>query len=244
MRVLALDTTRAAASAALIDEERVIAEHADEGVRSQAEKLPAMLFDLLRDAGATLDAVDVFAVASGPGSFTGLRIGIATIQGLALVSGRPVVPVSALEALAQASSLELASGSLVGAWLDARRRDVFGALYRVQDAPAFDRERLQEVEAALVAPPALVWQRWRKRFGTPAVLAGDGAVAYADLTRADGSVRVEPGTPLASVIGRMAWRRAKAGQVVTPAGIQPLYVRRPDAEIARDARTDGSTAAR
>jgi tRNA A37 threonylcarbamoyladenosine modification protein TsaB len=151
--------------------------------------------------------------------------------------------VSALEALAQAGSAGLARGALVGAWLDARRRDVFAALYRVHDAPPFDEKRLVELDAALVAPPAAVWERWREQFGAPAALVGDGAVSYAGLVSGDQKPRIEAGPPLAPAIGRIAWRRAAAGKAVAPAAIQPLYVRRPDAEIAREAR-DGTTATR
>ncbi len=245
MRVLALDTTRPAASAAFVDDGRVIAQQTDDGVRSQAEKLPLMLFETLRAAGAALGDVDVFAIAAGPGSFTGLRIGIATVQGLAMVQARRVVPVSALEALAHEADLALPAGTLVGAWLDARRRDVFAALYRVQDAPAFDRARLVELDPPLVARPDTVLASWLTRFGLPAAIIGDGAVAYADaIGQQQQEIRVVPGRPLAAAIGRIAASRARLGDAVAPGAVHPLYVRRPDAEIARDARAHGATAPR
>src|SRR4051812_37344406 len=100
MRVLALDTTTRAGSVALVEDDRVVAERAGDPARSQGQRLPGDLADL----GAPWTAIDVFAVASGPGSFTGLRIGIATMQGLALVTGGRLVGVSALEALAQIAS--------------------------------------------------------------------------------------------------------------------------------------------
>src|SRR5262249_60630925 len=91
------------------------------------------------------------AVASGPGSFTGLRIGIATVQGLAFVHGRSVFSVSALEALAHAASATLAPGTVIAAWMDAHRRDVFAAAYRVAAAPLFSPGRLEELDAPGVA---------------------------------------------------------------------------------------------
>ena len=138
MRVLALDTTTRAGSVALVDDDRVIAERRGDPRARTRERLPGDILRLVRSAGVSLACrVDVFAVASGPGSFTGLRIGIATMQGLAFVHRRPIVAVSALEALAQIASRGLSPGSIVAAWMDAHRREVFSALYRVADAPPF-----------------------------------------------------------------------------------------------------------
>src|SRR5512135_3421143 len=114
MRVLALDSTTRAGSVALVDDDRVVDERAGDGSRTHGERLPAELAAL----GAPWPTVDVFAVAAGPGSFTGLRIGIATMQGLALVTGRRVVGVSTLDALAQIASADLAPGAFVASWAD------------------------------------------------------------------------------------------------------------------------------
>src|SRR5262245_60617353 len=144
MRVLALDTTTRAGSIALVENDQVLAERSGDGSRSHAERLPADLLSLLKACGSSLSQVDAFAVAAGPGSFTGLRIGIATMQGLAFVARRRIVPVSALEALAQLASRECPPGRLVSAWIDAFRGEVFSALYRVTDAPLFSRGRVLE----------------------------------------------------------------------------------------------------
>src|SRR5438477_3800391 len=146
MRVLALDTTTRAGSVALIEDDLgnlMVDERAGDGSRTHGERLPAELAQL----GAPWPTIDVFAVASGPGSFTGLRIGIATMQGLALVTGRRIVGVSALEALAQLASTSLPSGARVASWIDAQRGEVFSALYEVTGAPLFTPERLVEIES-------------------------------------------------------------------------------------------------
>jgi tRNA threonylcarbamoyladenosine biosynthesis protein TsaB len=232
MRVLALDTTTRAGSVAVLDGDRVLIDERGDAARSHAERLPGALLAALERAGMTLGDVDLFAVASGPGSFTGLRIGIATIQGLAFVRRKRIVPVSVLFALAIGGAVALDEEAVVGAWMDAHRREVFSALYRVTAAPPFAPERLIELEPPGVGDPASVWTRWR-RFAEPAAIVGDGAVQYAaaigDRTRA-----IEP-PPLAGIIGRVAAIRAARGDSVAPAGVQPLYVRRPDAELARDA---------
>src|SRR5438034_11168139 len=138
MYVLALDTTTREGSVALVDEHRVIEERRGDAARSHAERLPGELIAPADARGLSVSAIDLFAVAAGPGSFTGLRIGIATIQGLAVTTRRRIVAVSALEALAQSAAGEapgLTAGTLVAAWMDARRHDVFAALYRIADAP-------------------------------------------------------------------------------------------------------------
>src|SRR6202166_1783248 len=119
MHVLALDTTTRTGSVALVTDGRVIVERSGDPTRAHAQRLPGDILRLLHDAGVALAAVDVFAIASGPGSFTGLRIGIATLQGLAFVNRRRIVPVSALEALAHIGSQFLPVGAVVGAWVDA-----------------------------------------------------------------------------------------------------------------------------
>ena len=135
MKVLALDTTTRVGSVALIDDERILDERDGDGARTHAQRLPQELLAVAKDNGVALSEIDLFAVASGPGSFTGMRIGIATIQGLALVAGRRAVAVSALDALAHMASRELAVGAIIAVWTDAYRRDVFASLYRVAEAP-------------------------------------------------------------------------------------------------------------
>jgi tRNA threonylcarbamoyladenosine biosynthesis protein TsaB len=232
MRVLALDTTTRLASVAMAENGHVIAQEVGDPTRSHAEQLPSAVVRLVERAGASISTVDVFAVAAGPGSFTGLRIGIATIQGLAVVAGRRVVPISALDALAHSAAVTLQPGTLVGAWMDAHRCDVFSALFRVGDAPPYARDRLIEIDPASVGDPGATIARWAREHEAPAIIVGDGAIAFAALVQSGGSRGVAP-QPLAGIIALMALSRASQGETVSPAGVQPIYVRRPDAEIAR-----------
>jgi len=238
MRVLALDTTTRAGSLAVVDDDRVIAERGGDATRTHAERLPAEIVTLLDACSLALADIDLFAVASGPGSFTGLRIGIATMQGLALVGGRRIVGVPALDALGQLASREAPPGAYVAAWMDAHRRDVFAALYRVGTSPLFEPERLIDVEAATVGDPASILLRWRREVGDARVdLMGDGATLFVDVIARDAPAwRATPHPSLAGAIGRMALARARRGETVDPAGLHPLYIRRPDAELARDRR--------
>jgi len=230
MRVLALDTTTRSGSAALVCDDRVVLEREGDPARSHAERLPGDLVQLLKDADVPIASVDLFAVAAGPGSFTGLRIGIATIQGLAFVHRRRVVAVSSLEALAQAVARDLPVGASVGAWMDAHRRDVFSALYQVTDAQPLTAERLVQLEAPTVSEPISTLNRW-KHLAMPEVFSGNGATMYRAMLEGIGLV-IDP-RPLAGTIGRMAHARARDG-AIDPGAVQPLYIRRPDAEVERE----------
>jgi tRNA threonylcarbamoyladenosine biosynthesis protein TsaB len=236
MHVLALDTTTRAGSAALIDDDRIVDERGGDETRTHALRLPAEILDLALAHQRQLSDIDLYAVASGPGSFTGLRIGIATIQGLASVHGRRVVAVSALEALAHVAGRDAHGGALVAAWMDARRHDVFAALYRVTEARPFTRARLAVVEAPTVGSPGETLARWRTVVpGFSAAFIGDGAVLYASvILRDEPDSAILPMSHLAGTIGLLAAERAS--EALDPAAVRPLYVRRTDVELARDAR--------
>jgi len=244
MKVLALDTTTREGSVALVEDDRVVAEQIGDGTRTHALRLPGELLQLADAHHLAVSDIDLFAVASGPGSFTGLRIGIATIQGLAFVHGRKVVGVPALEALAHLGSRGVAPGSYVAAWMDGHRREVFAGLYRVTAAAPFALDRLVEVEGATVGDPASTVARWSGAMsGAPVVFVGDGAVMYADLiTAAQPQARILAPPLLAGAIGQLAVARARQGESVDPVGLHPLYVRRPDAELARDSALRGGAA--
>ena len=248
MRLLALDTTTRLASAALVDDDHTISVWSSDPARAHAEQLPRGLIEMVTGSGRSgqvgaFDSIDVFAVAVGPGSFTGLRIGIATIQGLAFVGGRRIVPVSVLEALAVAGGTAAAGHRaaphdlVVAAWMDAHRREVFSALYRceVGNAGASPAMPVMPVmiDAPAVGDPRAVLTRWHDGGLRADVYIGDGALLYRDLLAADAVVIPPP--PLAETIAQLALPRARAGETVDPAAVQPLYVRRPDAETARDA---------
>jgi tRNA threonylcarbamoyl adenosine modification protein YeaZ len=139
MLVLALDTTTRTGSCALARDGRTVLEQTGDGTRSQAARLPADLMGLLSLAELPLADVDVFAVATGPGSFTGLRVGIATMQGLSFAMGKPLVGISALDALAVAGG-----NGRVLTWVDAWRGEVYSACYQGGI----------QVDEPIVAPPA------------------------------------------------------------------------------------------
>jgi tRNA threonylcarbamoyladenosine biosynthesis protein TsaB len=197
------------------------------------------LLALLDRHALRLASVDVFAVAAGPGSFTGLRIGIATIQGLAFAARRQVVAVSALEALAWLGT-DPGEERLVAAWIDAQRHEVFSALYACAWGNTDGERSIRVVDGAAVDAPDRTLERWRALIaGRKVRFIGDGALSYSHVLAGFGHAGlhiVDPAPPLAPAIARMADLQAARGGAVAPFAVKPLYVRRPDAELARDDR--------
>ena len=231
MTVLSLDTTSRAGSVAVVLDGQVLCEHVGDPQRTHGERLPGELMRALDAAGRRLDQVDLLAVAAGPGSFTGLRVGIAAMQGIAQATGLRIVPVSVLEALAHAAG---EGTDPVGTWVDAQRGQVFAALF-----DGSGRTMLAEPSALA---PGDTLEAWAAASPCPPRIRfiGDGAVRYADvLARARGLRAVVLGEPppLASIIGAIA--RAHPERAVLPHAVVPIYIRRPDAELARLRRQRG-----
>jgi tRNA threonylcarbamoyladenosine biosynthesis protein TsaB len=231
--ILALDTSSPGGSAAVI---RVDGEHtslfetAGDATRPAGERLPLELMAVLREAGATIEEVDRLAVAVGPGSFTGLRVGIAAIQGLALARAVPVVPVSTFEALAW-QARGASSSDAIAAWVDAHRGEVFATLLTPDG-------RTVLVPASALAPEATL-DAWRDALGPFARVQflGDGAVRYRDVIRERLGAQAEVDEPAPMLAAAIGWIAAAApDRAVRPHALVPLYVRRPDVEIARDRR--------
>ena len=130
MKILAVDTSTNVASCAIMDDEKLLGEFIVNDNITHSQKLLPLISDTLNRCKIDISDIDVFAVANGPGSFTGLRIGVATINGLAQATEKPVVGVSSLQALAQNI---VVSEKLIVPLIDARRDRAFTAIYDTQD---------------------------------------------------------------------------------------------------------------
>ncbi len=259
MLVLAIDSTTPGGSLALLGDGDLLEQSLGDPTRTYGERLALDIGALLKRQRVRISDVDLFAVAAGPGSFTGLRVGIATVQGLAMVNGRPVVPVSALDALAEGAAEYLVASEspltrrtskdgvpahpdglqaphVIAVWMDGQRREVFSGLYETviadraggydQATRALDEPRAEDPTAGLA--------RWSDR--PPEWFVGDGALVYRatiEASQPDASI-VQPTPVLAPIIARMAVRLAATGAVVHPREVRPIYLRRSDAELARD----------
>jgi tRNA threonylcarbamoyladenosine biosynthesis protein TsaB len=244
--ILALDSTSRAGSVA-VWRDGELEERVGNPARTHAERLPGDILTLLEAHGVSLGEVDRYAVVSGPGSFTGLRVGIATIQALALVHDRKVVAVSSLELLAQSAARQhaLPPGHLVGGWMEAYRGEVFAALYRTGDAvrgPACAGRTPLRVLTPMTGPavgaPDRVSADWKELSGgAPIVIAGDAVPSTrATLESRFGETLIaqEPLPLTGALAGVLAdWAATWPEEAVLPHAIVPQYVRRPDAELAR-----------
>lgn len=220
MRVLAVDTTTADGSVALADGDFVVGEVRLGRQQTHSRTLlPAIEF-LLGSMAWLPGDVDAWAVASGPGSFTGLRVGISTIQGLALASGRPCIGVSALDALAARVA---GTADRIAAMMDAFRGEVYARVYDSEARPLED--------ACVVAPAALFG-----RLPPGTAFTGDGARAHrAELEAAcPGAVLPVRSPFLAGAVARLATLGLAAGEGRSPEQLRPLYLR--GADIRKPAR--------
>lgn len=246
MIVLALDTTLSPGSLAVRRDRDTTAVVLD-AEASPSVQLPGRVDGILTAAGLTTRDVDVFAVSAGPGSLTGLRVGIATVQGLAFATSRPVVAVSTLETLAVQAVVDqpLRAPRLIVAWTFAHRGEVFAAVYLATDgegertdplALGSVRRRLALVEGPAVADPAAHLDAWSALLETADVtFIGNAVPLTSDLLgRAWPRADRAGGAPLASTLALIAADRASRGLAVSPHAIRPLYVRRPDAVVARE----------
>ena len=167
MIVLAIDTASRSCSVAVLDGNAVMAEINDVSGQTHSRHLMGMVDQALSMSTGQMASIDGFAVTQGPGSFTGLRIGISTAKGLAEAAGKPLVGVSSLQALAWQV---FPSDVMVIPMLDARRKEVYTARY-IREGETF---KMVGAEKAL-SPEAAV-----DGIDMPCLLVGDGAVAYAD----------------------------------------------------------------
>lgn len=237
--LLALDTSVRQASAALFlgDHVYLATSRADEPIAAQ---LPDLVINLLKSRGLLVEDIDMFAVASGPGGFTGLRVGIGTIQGLALGMGRPVVavPTLAAVALASAEARPAGAGEIRTVMMNGQRGEYFVAQYGWRTRSAVDIP-IETVKAFVgrLEPGAAGWRDEMSAARIVYRLAEGEALPDA----LDSGALTVTG-PLAPMVGRFARALAMEQPPGPPHGIQPLYVRRPDAELARERTAADKTA--
>jgi len=228
MIVLAIETATREGSVALARDGGVLAATRGDAAQPHAARLPGDALDLLSTHGLGVGDVDVFAVCLGPGGFTGLRVGIASAQGLAFATGRPIVGISALDALGVAALEGAGHETIAGVWMDAARSEVFAVRYRADVQQLFG---IAAIDTPVSAPPADVAAAWSADGPPVSVWIGDGALRYRD--QVHGGTVIGSTPMLAPQVARLATTSAKAGQISTPHALRPIYVRPPDAELAR-----------
>jgi tRNA threonylcarbamoyladenosine biosynthesis protein TsaB len=223
MRILAVETSTLAGGVAVLERGRLVGQILLDVALTHSERLMAMVDRLLRDCGWHMSDVKGLAVSVGPGSFTGLRVGIATVKGLAMALGLPVAAVPTLDALA--SNLPFAD-ALVCPLLDARKGEVYCSLYRWRG------DRLERVSEYLALSPRAA----AERLTPPVIVVGDGVGACLPFLSALGpGVRVAPAAQSvasAAVVGQLGHAMLESGQVVAADDLAPLYLRPSEAELS------------
>jgi len=224
LKILALDTATETGGVALLEGKQLRAQAQILVAKTHTNQLWPSIFFLLEQTGWGLDEIDLWSVTVGPGSFTGLRIGIATVKGLALATGKPVVGISTLEALAFSFAY---CPYLIGSLIDARQKEVFCGFFK--STSQGNMERVGEPKH--IKPRLLVEQ-----IDETVLLVGNGALLYQDLFKerlGPKAIFPSPHLHLISpfVLGLMAGSRFHSGFPPLQAEILPLYIRPSDAEI-------------
>ena len=230
MRILSVDTSSHACGVALAEDGVLKYEYTADHGKTHAIRLSGMIDAVFTDAGIKAVDIDVFAVTAGPGSFTGLRIGISTVKGLAFAAGRPVIPVSTLDVLAnQCPGVDMP----ICPFIDARKKEVYTALYRQNRDGRF--ETLMPPVAARPADFLSEIGRFGFDGETGIYFLGSGTPLYADMIArqfGDSAVLAPHEFSLirASTLARIAFDRYRKAGGITPHELVPYYIRRSDAE--------------
>lgn len=229
MNILALDTSTSMATVAISIDDRIAAESTFNTDRTLSARLIPEIERLLGLAGAKIADIDLFAASVGPGSFTGVRGGVATVQGLALGGSKPCVGFSSLTLLAMNFPL---AAHPVCTLLDARKSEVYAALF---GGSSFIPTHLI---SDCVLPPEQFLDLICETTGTPVIFCGDGAVRYRDLIAGRMGERAlfapfPLNTPHASNAAPLALHAYLNGNPLEPFRLLPTYLRASDAEINR-----------
>lgn len=226
MLTLAFESSAKAASVALVRDGKLISQYSQCSGLTHSRTLLPMAEDMLKNAELGLDKVDVFAVAYGPGSFTGIRIGVSTVKGLAWATEKPCVGVSTLEAM---SWHGLAAGGYICPVMDARRSQVYNGLFIIEG-----EKPIRLCEDRAIALPLLGDEL--KKLDAPVFLVGDGAELTAAYLKEQGLPYVLAPDNLR---WQSAWGVAMAAMDKTPGNadeLLPVYLRLSQAERERQER--------
>jgi tRNA threonylcarbamoyladenosine biosynthesis protein TsaB len=212
MKVLALDSATGACSVAVTRRDAVLARRDAVQDRGQAEILVPMVEAALSEAGLGYADLDRLAVTVGPGTFTGIRIALATARGLALATGRPLLGVTTFEALAHAVAPGLLAGRTLVVAIDSRRAELYVQAFGPDLVPL--GAPVMDLPGAIPLPPG------------PLLLVGDAAAALASAAGPRAEVAGQVRNPDAAVVARLAARRP-----LPDAAPSPLYLRAPDVTL-------------
>jgi tRNA threonylcarbamoyladenosine biosynthesis protein TsaB len=224
MKVLGIDTCTSCGSVGLIDEAKIISEYTLNIPVTHSERLLRAIEFVLREAGCAIREIDGWAISLGPGSFTGVRIGVSTVKGLSFATQKPVAGVSSLDVLASQIS---PTAYLICPIIDARKREVYAAFYRYEEGQFL--KRLSDY--LTLRPEDLI-----RRIDEQTIFVGDGVKTYGDdLRNSLPSLTILPPAPLhiphGSVVARLGLELFQKGEHLDLPAFSPIYVRPSEAEM-------------
>ena len=228
MKILALDSSGMAASVAVVEDENMLAEYTVNYKKTHSQTLLPMLDAAVQMVQLKLDTIDAIAVASGPGSFTGLRIGSATAKGLGLALDKPIIGVPTTQAMAYNL---FGAGGVVCPIMDARRNQVYTGIY------GFKNGHLEILEDQMAADIYQVIEKLNA-LKCPVIFTGDGISVYREVIDQNIQVPAEYAPAhlnrqRASAVAALAMEYLKEGRVQTAAEHRPEYLRMSQAEMER-----------
>lgn len=224
MYILGIETATRTGGVAIVSEQGVVAEYTLNIEVTHSERLMSTVDRVLSDTGLTMSNIDGFGVSIGPGSFTGLRIGLSTVKGLAFATGKPVAAVPTLKALAWNLPYPVYP---VCPLLDAKKKEVYAALYR------YNGGELVQMLPDTVVPLAEL----ADRISGEVVFTGEGSRLFATAISEHFGSRAHLAplastVPSAASVAEIALGMLAGGGETAPDSLSPLYIRRPEAELA------------
>ncbi len=231
MKVLAVDTSSAVAAAAVMEDGKLLGEYSINHKKTHSQKLMPMIRELLKSLELTPSHMDVFAASIGPGSFTGLRIGVTTIKAMAYAAGKPVAGINTLDALAY--NIPLAE-ALVCPIMDARNSQVFTAVYSTEKG---EPEKLTDYMGIPVMELISIIRQKNKKV----IFLGDGVEIHKDLLQRElgSSCMFSPvslNMQRASSVAQIAFKHAEKGFLQSSFDLVPFYLRKSQAERMKEAK--------
>lgn len=227
MKILAVETSTMLGGVAVMDESGGLILESRLNVKiAHSERLMTEIDHALKQAGMKISEIDVFGIAIGPGSFTGLRIGLSTVKGFSYATGKPIVSVPTLEAFAWNFPY---SPYPVCTMFDARKKEVYAAVFRWRDG-GFEKI----VNERSVKPSDLL-----KALEGPVIFAGEGALLYrqAIIEIVGGNALFPPPqcmVPSPSNVAYLGLKKAMGGDFSEPVSLVPFYIRKSEAELKKN----------
>lgn len=234
MKIIAIDSSGLTASVAILEEEQILAEYSVNYKKTHSQTLVPMLNELKQMIELDLNTIDAIAIAKGPGSFTGLRIGSATAKGLGLALDKPIIPVGTLEGLAMNA---WNYGGLICPIMDARRNQVYTGIYKFEEGKLVTLldQCPMDIEEICKAVSSMINESKQE----PILFLGDGVPVYRDRIN---EIMTVPFTyapahmnrQRASALGVLAFEYYKQGITESASAHKPEYLRKSQAERERE----------